>query len=93
VNMTERNIAGKDPFGVYKQETPVMMFLSIAFNNIKVAFFCYVGGIFLGIGSRKSTGSRLISAVKPVMALSVLWWAVMALSVLCGGPHGNTGLL
>ena|ERR1700709_793750 len=23
---------------------------------------------------RKSTGSRLISAVKPVMALSVLWW-------------------
>ncbi|WP_160713531.1 stage II sporulation protein M [Chitinophaga solisilvae] len=51
VNMTERNIAAKDPFGVYKQENPLLMFLSIAVNNIRVAFMCYVSGIFLGAGT------------------------------------------
>ncbi|TWF37391.1 putative membrane protein SpoIIM required for sporulation [Chitinophaga polysaccharea] len=49
VNMTERNIANNDPFGVYKDNNPVVMFLSIAFNNIYVAFSCFVGGIFLGV--------------------------------------------
>jgi uncharacterized membrane protein SpoIIM required for sporulation len=51
VNMTERNIANKDPFGVYKDGQPLGMFFRIAINNIQVAFYCYVGGIFLGIGS------------------------------------------
>ena len=51
VNMTERNIANHDPFGVYKNGNPLLMFFFIATNNIQVAFFCYVGGIFLGIGS------------------------------------------
>ncbi|PSL47461.1 putative membrane protein SpoIIM required for sporulation [Chitinophaga niastensis] len=51
VNMTERNIANNDPFGVYKEGNPLLMFVMIAYNNIKVSFYCYVGGIFLGIGS------------------------------------------
>jgi uncharacterized membrane protein SpoIIM required for sporulation len=51
VNMTERNIANKDPFGVYKDGNPLTMFFQIAINNIQVSFYCYVGGIFLGIGS------------------------------------------
>ncbi|MEZ2446442.1 stage II sporulation protein M [Chitinophaga sp. RCC_12] len=51
VNMTERNIANKDPFGVYKDGNPVMMFFRIAYNNIMVSFYCYIGGIFLGVGS------------------------------------------
>lgn len=51
VNMTERNIANKDPFGVYKDGDPWRMFFQIAINNIQVSFYCYVGGIFLGVGS------------------------------------------
>jgi len=51
VDMTERNIANGDPFGVYKNGNSAVMFLLIAFNNIKVAFLCYSMGIFAGIGT------------------------------------------
>lgn len=50
VNMTNENIAKGDPFGVYKQQGPVSMFFRIAANNIYVSLFCFVSGIFLGIG-------------------------------------------
>ena len=51
VDMTERNIANGDPFGVYKHSNEFAMFVYIAFNNIRVAFLCYSMGIFLGIGT------------------------------------------
>lgn len=51
VDMTERNIANGDPFGVYKNGSSFSMFLQIAFNNIKVAFICYATGISAGIGT------------------------------------------
>lgn len=51
VDMTERNIANGDPFGVYKNEKEFSMFLQIAFNNISVAFKTYCMGIFLGVGT------------------------------------------
>jgi uncharacterized membrane protein SpoIIM required for sporulation len=51
VDMTEENIAKGDPFGVYKDENPFSMFIRIAFNNIKVAFFTFIGGFTLGIVS------------------------------------------
>jgi uncharacterized membrane protein SpoIIM required for sporulation len=51
VDMTERNIANGDPFGVYKQENELYMFVRIAINNIKVAFFCFAAGIFLSVGT------------------------------------------
>jgi uncharacterized membrane protein SpoIIM required for sporulation len=51
VNMTEQNINKGDPFGVYKNENELSMFLWIAYNNIKVALLCFLGGILLGIGS------------------------------------------
>lgn len=51
VDMTEQNIANGDPFGVYKSEHSFAMFVSIAFHNIWVAFYCYAMGIFLGIGT------------------------------------------
>jgi uncharacterized membrane protein SpoIIM required for sporulation len=51
VNMTEQNINRGDPFGVYKNENELTMFLRIAFNNIKVSLFCFVGGILFGIGT------------------------------------------
>jgi uncharacterized membrane protein SpoIIM required for sporulation len=51
VDMTERNIANGDPFGVYKDGNSLAMFMYIAFNNIRVAFYCYAMGIFLGVGT------------------------------------------
>ena len=51
VDMTERNIATGDPFGVYKRGNEWSMFLQIAFNNIRVAFLCYSMGISAGVGT------------------------------------------
>jgi uncharacterized membrane protein SpoIIM required for sporulation len=51
VEMTEDNIAKGDPFGVYKDDDKVSMFLAIALNNIKVSFMVFVAGIFLSMGS------------------------------------------
>ncbi len=53
VDMTEENIAKGDPFGVYKDENPFTMFVRIAFNNIKVAFFTFIGGFTLGFFTLK----------------------------------------
>jgi uncharacterized membrane protein SpoIIM required for sporulation len=51
VNMTNENIAKGDPFGVYKQESPALMFLAIAANNIKVELVVFVMGIIFSVGS------------------------------------------
>lgn len=51
VEMTEDNIAKGDPFGVYKNESRVTMFLAIALNNIRVSFMVFVAGIFLSLGT------------------------------------------
>lgn len=51
VNMTNEFIEKGDPFAVYKQSGQVNMFVSIAFNNIRVAFITYVFGIFLSVGT------------------------------------------
>jgi uncharacterized membrane protein SpoIIM required for sporulation len=51
VDMTEQNIANGDPFGVYKDGNQFLMFVQIAFNNIRVAFYTFVLGITLGIGT------------------------------------------
>ena len=51
VDMTERNIANGDPFGVYKSGNELSMFLYIAFNNIRVAFVVYSMGLFAGVGT------------------------------------------
>ncbi len=51
VDMTEDNIARGDPFGVYKQDDQLNMFVWIAVHNIKVAFIIYISGILLSIGT------------------------------------------
>ncbi|WP_143307767.1 stage II sporulation protein M [Chitinophaga vietnamensis] len=51
INMTERNIANGDPFGVYKSGNEVVMFLYIAINNIYVAMTCFIFGIFCSVGT------------------------------------------
>lgn len=51
VNMTEDNIAKGDPFGVYKDENEFIMFITIAWNNIKVSLLCFTMGIFCSVGT------------------------------------------
>ncbi len=51
VNMTNENIEKGDPFGVYKQQDPIVMFLAIAVNNIYVSFMVFVEGLLMGVGT------------------------------------------
>ncbi|PSL29684.1 stage II sporulation protein M [Chitinophaga ginsengisoli] len=51
VGMTEQNINNGDPFGVYKQENELVMFLRIAERNITVAMLTFVSGLTLGVGT------------------------------------------
>ncbi len=49
INQTESNIRSGDPFAVYDSPMQSMMSSGIAFHNIRVAFFCFAGGIFAGL--------------------------------------------
>ncbi len=51
VNMTNDNISKGDPFGVYKQADPTLMFLGIAANNIYYSFLVFVWGVFFSVGT------------------------------------------
>lgn len=51
VRMTEDNIAKGDPFGVYRDDDPFGMFIRIAFNNIRVAFLTFIGGVTAGFAT------------------------------------------
>ncbi|MGZ3751244.1 MAG: stage II sporulation protein M [Mucilaginibacter sp.] len=51
VNMTNENIAKGDPFGVYKHESPFLMFVEIAENNLYVTVICFAAGVFFSVGS------------------------------------------
>ena len=49
VNKTLENIERGDPMAVYKQATNWAMAIKITFNNIKVAFLCFLYGITAGV--------------------------------------------
>ncbi|HKJ41273.1 MAG TPA: stage II sporulation protein M [Sunxiuqinia sp.] len=51
VNKTLENIGKGDPMAVYKQANEATMFLGITINNIRVAFFAFVAGVFVSVGS------------------------------------------
>lgn len=51
VNMTEENIANGNPLAVYKTESNLGMFIDITTNNLRVAFYCFIFGIFFTIGT------------------------------------------
>ena len=51
VEMTEQNISKGDPFGVYKGQDSLTMFLEIAVNNIKISFLIFISGILAGVGT------------------------------------------
>ncbi|MDW8296573.1 MAG: stage II sporulation protein M, partial [Raineya sp.] len=49
VDMTLRNIKNGVPMAVYNKKEPLLMFVRIAFNNIRVAFWTFVWGGFASI--------------------------------------------
>ncbi|WP_210463209.1 MULTISPECIES: stage II sporulation protein M [Rufibacter] len=51
VNQTVDNIRKGDPMAVYKQADETIMFLTITYNNIKVAFIAFAMGVLLSAGT------------------------------------------
>lgn len=51
VNMTLDNISNNDPMAVYKQANEMDMFMGITINNVRVAFYAFIYGFLLGVGS------------------------------------------
>ncbi|WP_347372734.1 stage II sporulation protein M [Aequorivita sp. Q41] len=51
VNMTLANIDKGDPMAVYKEMGALNMFLGITINNITVALYAFVYGLFLSLGT------------------------------------------
>lgn len=51
VDMTKEFIRSGDPMAVYKQRSPIDMFLTITLNNIYVALQVFIMGVFFAIGS------------------------------------------
>lgn len=49
VDHTLDNISNKNPFGIYEHGNPVLSWLGIMINNIRVSFRFFVEGIFCGI--------------------------------------------
>jgi len=51
VNMTIKNINKGDPLAVYQSDSQTIMFIQITLNNIKVAFYTFILGIFFTVGT------------------------------------------
>lgn len=49
VNTTQSNIESGNPFGIYESGNPLLSWLGIMINNIKVAFLFFVSGILCGL--------------------------------------------
>ncbi len=51
VNETLENIKNGNPTAIYKSGTNWGSFIAITINNLKVGIYCYVSGLFVGIGT------------------------------------------
>jgi uncharacterized membrane protein SpoIIM required for sporulation len=49
VDKTLRNIDNGNPFGIYESGNPVLSWLWIMINNIRVSLYMFVAGIFAGV--------------------------------------------
>lgn len=49
VDMTINNIESGNPLGVYESMNPVIMFIYITFNNIRVTFLVFAAGIVVSV--------------------------------------------
>ncbi len=87
VEMTEDNIEKGDPFGVYKNESRLTMFLTIALNNIKVAFMVFIGGLLISLGTiwLLFNNGMMLGAFQTFFFMKGLGWQ----SVLVVWIHGT----
>lgn len=87
VEMTEENIAKGDPFGVYKNNDRLTMFLTIALNNIKVSFMVFIGGILASLGTiwLLFNNGMMLGAFQTFFFLKDLGWQ----SILVVWIHGT----
>lgn len=87
VDMTEDNIEKGDPFGVYKNQDSLSMFIYIAMNNIRVSFMCFLGGFFLSLGTiwLLFNNGMMVGAFQSFFFLKDLGWD----SVLVIWIHGT----
>ena len=51
ISLTEDNIAANNPLGIYGDSPSGSMFFQITVNNIRVAFYAFVGGILFTVGT------------------------------------------
>lgn len=51
IDMTKENIAKGEPMGVYQDEDAHGMFSHIFLNNLRVAFYTFIQGIYAALGS------------------------------------------
>ncbi len=51
IAITEENIANNNPLGIYGDSPGGSMFFQITVNNIRVAFYAFVGGILFTLGT------------------------------------------
>lgn len=86
VNDTEQRIADGNPMGIYGESTEVGMFFRITINNITVAFYAFVLGIFF------SFGSYIILLTNGIMLGAFQWWfygkGILLTSFLAVWIHG-----
>ena len=87
VDMTEENIAHGDPFGVYKLDDQLSMFLKIAVHNVQVSFVIFVMGFLLSIGTiyQLFQNGIMVGAFQYYFFAKGLGWA----SVLVIWIHGT----
>ena len=91
VNQTLENIEKGNPFGIYQSAPPVIMFLMIAFNNVKVSFFFFVSGItasVLTVYLILANGIMLGSFIAFFFTKGLGWQAILAVFI-----HGTLEIL
>ena len=86
VEATETRIAEGDPMGIYGESSEVSMMFGITINNITVAFYAFVLGIFF------SFGSYIILLTNGIMLGAFQWWfygkGILLTSFLAVWIHG-----
>ena len=91
VNNTLENIEKGNPFGVYESMPSFIMFLFIAFNNIRVSFLFYVSGItasVLTVYLILSNGIMLGSFIAFFFTKGLGWQSILAVFI-----HGTLEIL
>ncbi|MDX1348798.1 MAG: stage II sporulation protein M [Putridiphycobacter sp.] len=68
VHATEARIEQGDPMGIYGESSEVSMAFGITINNITVAFYAFVLGVFF------SFGSYIILLTNGIMLGAFQWW-------------------